>query len=90
MLGTVFVAIYFCVVLFVYKRNKPIILNELIDFATQYGTVQKRLLDEFEVPYAMMDYAGKLLWMNQQLSELRDSLLPKLMSGELDVSEIDL
>lgn len=26
---------------------------------------------------------------NQQLSELRDSLLPKLMSGELDVSDID-
>lgn len=27
---------------------------------------------------------------DQQLSELRDSLLPKLMSGELDVSDIDL
>lgn len=27
---------------------------------------------------------------NQQLSELRDSLLPKLMSGELDVSDLDL
>lgn len=27
---------------------------------------------------------------NQQLSELRDFLLPKLMSGELDVSDIDL
>lgn len=27
---------------------------------------------------------------NQQLSTLRDSLLPKLMSGELDVSDIDI
>lgn len=27
---------------------------------------------------------------NQQLSELRNALLPKLMSGELDVSDIDL
>lgn len=27
---------------------------------------------------------------NQQLSELRDTLLPKLMSGEIDVSEIDI
>lgn len=27
---------------------------------------------------------------NEQLSKLRDSLLPKLMSGELDVSNIDL
>ena len=27
---------------------------------------------------------------NQQLSELRDSLLPKLMSGEIDVSEVEV
>ena len=27
---------------------------------------------------------------NINLSELRDALLPKLMSGELDVSDIDL
>lgn len=27
---------------------------------------------------------------NEHLSELRDTLLPKLMSGELDVSELDL
>lgn len=69
-LGTVFVAVYFVVVLVVYKRNKPIILNELIDFATQYGTVQKKLLNEFEVPYAIMDHSGKLLWMNKQFAKL--------------------
>ncbi|MBE5713543.1 MAG: restriction endonuclease subunit S, partial [Ruminococcaceae bacterium] len=27
---------------------------------------------------------------NRRLSELRDTLLPKLMSGELDVSNIEL
>ena len=27
---------------------------------------------------------------NEKLKKLRDSLLPKLMSGELDVSDIDL
>ena len=27
---------------------------------------------------------------NQRLSELRNSLLPKLMSGELDVSDLDI
>lgn len=27
---------------------------------------------------------------NEHLSELRDTLLPRLMSGELDVSELDL
>ena len=72
MLGTVFVAVYFVVVLVVYKRNRPIILNELIDFATQYGTVQKKLLNEFEIPYAMMDKTGKILWMNQRFSQLTE------------------
>ena len=27
---------------------------------------------------------------NKRLSEIRDTLLPKLMSGEIDVSDIDL
>ena len=27
---------------------------------------------------------------NKRLAELRDALLPKLMSGEIDVSKIDL
>lgn len=71
-LGSVFVGIYFFVMLFVYRRNKPILMNELIDFATQYGTVQKRLLNEFEVPYAVMDATGKLLWMNRQFEALSE------------------
>ena len=71
-LGSVFVGIYFFVMLFVYWRNKPILMNELIDFATQYGTVQKRLLNEFVVPYAVMDATGKLLWMNRQFEALSE------------------
>ena len=71
-LGSVFVGIYFFVMLFVYWRNKPILMNELIDFATQYGTVQKRLLNEFEVPYAVMGATGKLLWMNRQFEALSE------------------
>ena len=44
--------------------------NEIISFATQYAAVQKRLLNEFEIPYALLDYSGKLLWSNEQFSEL--------------------
>ena len=35
-----FVVLYFVIVLIAYMRNKPALLNELINFATQYGTVQ--------------------------------------------------
>lgn len=67
---SVFVAAYIVIVVLVYRHDKPIILNDLIDFATQYGTVQRRLLNEFEIPYVLMDSAGKLLWMNAAFSEL--------------------
>ncbi len=67
---TGFVILYFIIVLCAYWYNKPVILNELINFATRYGTVQRRLLDEFEVSYALMDYNGKILWVNQKFTEV--------------------
>ena len=45
-------------------------MNELISFATQYGQVQKTLLKEFIVPYALLDYNGKILWMNDAFAAL--------------------
>ena len=45
-----FVLLYFGVMLVAAKRNKPLLINEMITFATQYGSVQKQLLNEFEIP----------------------------------------
>ncbi len=60
-----FTLFYFAVTLSLYFYNKPIIMNELISFATQYGQIQKRLLREMELPYALLDDAGKVIWTNQ-------------------------
>ena len=51
----------------------------------------KKTLLNFEsiVGQLMEQYQANLLE-NDKLSELRDTLLPRLMSGELDVSDIDL
>ena len=46
--------------------------NEVISFATQYGTVQKKLLNEFEIPYALLDYNSKILWMNESFSRITE------------------
>lgn len=62
---TIFTVVYFIVVVFAYNFNKPVLVSELINFATQYGTVQKKLLNEFEIPYALLDYSGKVLWVNK-------------------------
>ena len=48
-------------------------------------------LDEFEVLVAPIDAAIRNNYDEIcRLEQLRDTLLPKLMSGELDVSNIDL
>ena len=65
-----FIVIYFAIALGLYSYSKPQLTNEVINFATQYATVQKRLLNEFEIPYALLDYSGKILWVNQQFMEL--------------------
>lgn len=51
----------------------------------------QQTLDDFEVLVGqlMLQYEANLLE-NAKLAELRDALLPKLMSGEIDVSGIDL
>lgn len=61
---TCFALLYFAVVLSLQFYNKPVIMNEMVSFATQYGQVQKVLLREFEIPYAMLDDDGRIIWTN--------------------------
>lgn len=60
-----FTIFYFAVTLSLYFYNKPVIINELVSFATQYGQIQKRLLRELELPHALLDDTGKVIWTNQ-------------------------
>lgn len=60
-----FTLFYFAVTLSLYFYNKPVIVNELVSFATQYGQIQKRLLRELELPHALLDDNGRVIWTNQ-------------------------
>lgn len=55
---------YFAITLVLYFYNKPMILNELISFATEYGQIQRKLLRDLDLPYALLDDAGKVIWTN--------------------------
>lgn len=61
---TAFLIFYFAIVLSMMLYNKPVIMNELISFATQYGQIQRRLLRDLELPHALLDDAGKIIWTN--------------------------
>jgi c-di-AMP phosphodiesterase-like protein len=65
-IATGFTAVYIVAAVLLYFHRRPSILNELISFATQYGQVQKNLMQSFALPYALLDADGKILWMNDE------------------------
>ncbi len=69
MVASVFSVIYLLIAFILYVYNKPVIMSELIDFATQYAQVQKKLLHEFEIPYFLLDETGKIIWANENFKK---------------------
>ena len=78
----IFVILYFAVNFFLLYNNKTIILNELISFATQYGQIQKKLLKELELPHALLDDGGRIIWTNSAFEDVtyQDKSMRKLVS----------
>ena len=65
-----FIIIYFLCAFIFAAHRKPAISREMMGLASQYTTVQKRLLDDFEVPYTLLDMNGKIIWMNKQFAKV--------------------
>lgn len=99
---TCFTLFYFAITVSMLLYNKPIIMNELVSFATQYGQIQKVLLRELELPYAMLDEEGRIIWTNAYFEHVvhRDkgyrksitSLFPSITKEKLpdEMEEVDL
>ncbi len=51
---------------------------------------EKAITDFCAIVTPMYDTIASNICENQKLAQLRDSILPKLMSGELDISDLDL
>lgn len=64
------VLVYSAVVGVLYFFNKKRLLEEMVEFAAEYGIVQNKLLKELGVPYAILQADGKLLWANNQFAEV--------------------
>lgn len=101
---TCFVLFYFAIICALLFYNKPVILNELISFATQYGQIQRRLLRDLELPHALLDDTGKVLWTNKAfertvhrdkgyrkaISTLFPAVTRDRLPGELDETEVEI
>lgn len=76
---SVFVVFYFAVTIWLSANNQRILMRELIDFATEYGQVQNTLIREFDVPYALMDEKGRILWCNENFQDVAGNVQVKDM-----------
>ena len=65
--GTV---IYIFIAVQLFRYHKPLIINDMIAFANQYDVVEKRMLEELALPYAIMDTNGRMIWSNKVFSQL--------------------
>jgi cyclic-di-AMP phosphodiesterase len=67
---TIFILVYFIAAMVIgyFHRNK--IASELVRYAMDYGQVQKRLLKELSLPYAILDVEGRLQWGNDEFMDI--------------------
>lgn len=96
-LMAVFVLIYMIIAAGLYIYNRPIIDTELVSFATHYGQIQKNLLKELALPYALLGEDGKIIWMNRAFMNVVGknskynrgiyTLFPELKKGMLPTEE---
>ena len=95
-------ALYTAVVLILFAWVKRKLNTELINFATHYGTVQKKFLRDFQLPYALLDGNGRFIWLNKEfqklvhkdgsynksISTIFPEITPEILSHSEDVKQI--
>lgn len=99
-----FTLLYLISFLLLEHFNRPIIMTELVSFATQYGQIQKRLLRDLELPNTLLDESGHIIWANKAFvqivgkekpeNKMITSFFPaitadKLPTGDADETEVE-
>lgn len=82
LLYAVFMFVLYCTV----RREVAL---ELVNFALDYGQVQKTLLEELRVPYGVLDEKGRFLWVNHELRELT-GISPIMKNADHFFKEIEM
>ena len=77
---TVGILIYMVCAAGIFFYHRPQMFNDLVAFASQYEFLEKRVLEELALPYAIMDMDGRMIWCNRVFAELtgKDSFTEKI------------
>ena len=97
MVMAVFTIVYIAIAIHLYFQKRSSLLADMVEFASEYAWVQKRLLSDMMQPYAMADETGKLMWMNKAFAKLTgleknskkhlQSLFPEIKKEDLEEQE---
>ena len=81
----------------IYFYNKKRLLGGLVEFSAEYAWIQKQLLAEMVLPYALADEDGRILWTNQAFQEVMEeskgskknlrALFPEVTKTDLETEE---
>lgn len=94
-----FTAAYYLIMLGVYALLRPRFLQDLVAFAAGYETLSNGILEELDIPCALLDQSCRILWLNQEMCALTGKsrsfrksvtmLFPELHDGVLPLGSPD-
>ncbi|MGN0204816.1 MAG: DHH family phosphoesterase [Coprococcus sp.] len=93
---TACLVLYIAAASVIYIYLTPSVVDELVNFAIDFAQVQRTLIHDLEIPYAILDDTGKLLWANTCMKEILgefidmkniSSLIPEIKADMLPVDE---
>lgn len=65
-IGITIMFLYMILVVISYIRLKPVISSTLVNYSLEQGKIQKELLKDLAVPYAILDVHGRIMWANRK------------------------
>ena len=77
--GIIFTAVYSVVVIILYISSRVSSEAAYANRAMENGRVQKDLIREFPIPYAILDKTGRLAWVNDEFAHITNTSKRKLM-----------
>ena len=67
---SIFLIVYFIGVLVMWVYFRQFLVDEMVSFATEYGQIQKQILKELNLPHALIDSNGRIVWTNGEFEKV--------------------
>ncbi|MGL5436986.1 MAG: DHH family phosphoesterase [Lachnospiraceae bacterium] len=92
-----FTLVYIVIAVWIFIYRKNWLVGGLVEFSSEYAWVQKQLLTELSIPYAMASEDGRLMWCNEAFQNILDddgltkknltALFPGVSKSDFDTND---